>query len=655
MFGFNGSSYPYASSVYTNNPCKVYDKDGKEVTDYRLEIESVVKGNEKYGWLEDAYQYGVKAGDRVDVEMSLMVRKQNEPTITSETGGYWDNYKSYTITVKGVEIIKKTVSGADLESYYITRTRRQRMALQKKRLRTGVGDNDYIGYYLLTDKGLNKLGDCSEDEYSLVYGEDFTGFQVIDMNYEGNTSSTGTDITENYEFDVEGTVNIHFCDTGYELGLDTSEIQEGRTADEFREIVKKHLYLMQNDARLELDPSKVEITRLVNVYGTRGEKYTGEGLSLSSNEIDPNDDKAIEAALVLREDADYNYINMEFSTEIKDKSGEPLSVYGWGNLKICKNSYCIHVEEFEEVAHATGASYERLAHDLMVNIYALKNETEKLRVGSLGDKETFKVRVNSIEGRLVSLSETKAILSAVKPGDVLDYEVDWFIPDEDRGWNGFKGTMYRYETEEEGRAPLRFTAYDSAKDVSNPDSEYHQTDGSDAPPLTEANPQYVFNEVTSSTLVGSVKVNIAKKFEGFTGYDSAAKHRYKVDNKKLAKVDKKGNVIPKKSGTIAVTMEQKNGKTWTTIGDPVKLYIQVPVMEKKKTAAAGETLQARSFISKTTYNPTKWESTKPAVADVDPVTGEITIKKKGTAKIIAVYGEGKNSSKKKYKTTLKVS
>ncbi len=83
------------------------------------------------------------------------------------------------------------------------------------------------------------------------------------------------------------------------------------------------------------------------------------------------------------------------------------------------------------------------------------------------------------------------------------------------------------------------------------------------------------------------------------------------------------------------------------------MYIQMPKMKKDETVKEGTILDAYTLLSRTTYSPTKWESTNKSVATVDE-KGVITVLKKGNTKIIAVYGEGKDSSKKKYATKLKV-
>ena len=140
------------------------------------------------------------------------------------------------------------------------------------------------------------------------------------------------------------------------------------------------------------------------------------------------------------------------------------------------------------------------------------------------------------------------------------------------------------------------------------------------------------------------------------GYDSSAKHRYVIDNKKLAKIKKNGILTPKGNGEVNIQVEQKvKGGSWTKIGNPVHLYIQKPQMERKvqQSAEAGANLDAFKYLSKTTYRPTKWISSKPSVATIDE-NGVITVLKKGSTKIIAQYGEGKNSSKNKYATKLKL-
>lgn len=208
------------------------------------------------------------------------------------------------------------------------------------------------------------------------------------------------------------------------------------------------------------------------------------------------------------------------------------------------------------------------------------------------------------------------------------------------------------------------TGPEKKNEAADPASAVHEKVGADEKPTAES-AKYVFNQDTMKTLVANTKkVDISEKLKkaavSGNAYDDdkKTKHRYKLSDKKIASIDKKGTITPKKRGEIDVWVEQKKKgeKTWQQVGEKVHLYIQMPEMKKKHEltdAAEGNTLNAYDFLSGTTYSPTKWESSNTKIATVDE-KGIITVKKKGSVKIIAVYGEGKNSSKKKYKTNLKI-
>lgn len=210
--------------------------------------------------------------------------------------------------------------------------------------------------------------------------------------------------------------------------------------------------------------------------------------------------------------------------------------------------------------------------------------------------------------------------------------------------------------------PNASDATDSKDDITNPYSEVHKTDGTNVAvgSVSCGNAKWIFDAEKSDTVMAVKKIDISKKFASYTkeqGYDSAANHRYMTDNKKIAKITKKGVLKLKKSGVITVTYEQKKkGESWTKIGEPVKIYIQKPEMIKKQQESftSGGKLDAFKLLSKTTYRPTKWMSSKPSVASVDPETGEINMHKKGTVKILAIYGEGSQSTDKKIYTKLQL-
>ncbi len=151
------------------------------------------------------------------------------------------------------------------------------------------------------------------------------------------------------------------------------------------------------------------------------------------------------------------------------------------------------------------------------------------------------------------------------------------------------------------------------------------------------------------------KSAVSAAFTGAAGYDDKAKHRYKItENKKAAKVNKKGILTPKKRGETDVICEQKvKGGSWQQVGEKLHIYIQMPEMEKKKEITVSDAgISAYSFMRKTTYSPTSWKSTNEKVATIDKDSGVITVIKPGKTYIIAEFGNGKTGSKKKYKTKL---
>ena len=162
------------------------------------------------------------------------------------------------------------------------------------------------------------------------------------------------------------------------------------------------------------------------------------------------------------------------------------------------------------------------------------------------------------------------------------------------------------------------------------------------------------NKATKQRIfVAGMKVNIAD----IMGEKPAGKVKYNAP-KGTIKVNGSGVATLKKGGDFI--LEAVDKKTKTSISS-CNVKIEQPTMTKKvSTALSSVSLNATDFItrgSEYTENPT-WVSSKPAVASVDPVTGVVTLHKKGSAQIIAVFGgtsaKDKMGTKKKYKTKLKV-
>ena len=197
------------------------------------------------------------------------------------------------------------------------------------------------------------------------------------------------------------------------------------------------------------------------------------------------------------------------------------------------------------------------------------------------------------------------------------------------------------------------------EDYSTPGWSLHASTGEDIEKLSASNIKYEFDPLVCPAVVANTKSDVSTAFAGREGYEPSAKHRYKIEvvngDKKCAKINKKGVLTPKKRGEILIRCEQKMSGAWTALGDPLRLFIQLPEMEKKAHSSASDaTLDAYAYLRKATYSPTAWKVSNKKVASVDPDTGVITILKPGKTDIIAEYGSGKMGSKKKYRTKLTV-
>lgn len=153
------------------------------------------------------------------------------------------------------------------------------------------------------------------------------------------------------------------------------------------------------------------------------------------------------------------------------------------------------------------------------------------------------------------------------------------------------------------------------------------------------------------------RIFVLKQKQDITAFFTAATpyKKYTVTPKGAATVTSKGILTAKKPAeTLTVTGLVKDGKQWKE-AESVTFKIEKPAITAKTITAtrAGITIDAATNISGTTLQPSSWLSSKPAVAEIDAKTGLITTKTKGTAKITAVYGEGKNAAK--YTFNVKVS
>ena len=158
------------------------------------------------------------------------------------------------------------------------------------------------------------------------------------------------------------------------------------------------------------------------------------------------------------------------------------------------------------------------------------------------------------------------------------------------------------------------------------------------------------NSGMPGSVITAKKVDISVAFE-----KSTEEIRFTIKDKsqkKLATVSSKGLLTAKKSGTVTITLQQKDGKTWKDIKD-ISYEIVVPkgsTLPFGKAYYEGQTWDLNTLIREyNTYSPDAWETkTKNSIATLDSNTGILTVgNTNGTATAYAIYGTGKYARKVK--------
>ena len=122
--------------------------------------------------------------------------------------------------------------------------------------------------------------------------------------------------------------------------------------------------------------------------------------------------------------------------------------------------------------------------------------------------------------------------------------------------------------------------------------------------------------------------------------------KYELSSKEFASIDKKGVLKGKKPGRVTVTALSEGGKSVTY---PVTIEKAECREKKLKSVSLDEVFFAFDNIQGTVYAPDAFLSSNSEVADIDGVSGKIVIRGRGTAKITALYGSGKNAARISYK------
>ncbi|SKB57679.1 Serine protease, subtilisin family [Lachnospiraceae bacterium] len=169
-------------------------------------------------------------------------------------------------------------------------------------------------------------------------------------------------------------------------------------------------------------------------------------------------------------------------------------------------------------------------------------------------------------------------------------------------------------------------------------------------------------EEDPSTVTAGQKIDITYLFEGVK---TNGKVRYRTNDLKIARINKKGVLFPKKTGSVCVSMDEKISGVWNTVSS-ANVNVEVPVVIKKyeidmdTVSLNGLTdINANTFVTETTRKP-YWVSSNDYKLYVDNETGLIEVEPfaRGTVKLYAVFGasdtDDREGTRKKYKVKIKL-
>ncbi|MCR4892934.1 MAG: hypothetical protein K5989_12225 [Lachnospiraceae bacterium] len=149
------------------------------------------------------------------------------------------------------------------------------------------------------------------------------------------------------------------------------------------------------------------------------------------------------------------------------------------------------------------------------------------------------------------------------------------------------------------------------------------------------------------------KADLSLIFSSLTGGKEIKK--YTVSPKGYASINKKGIFKGKKVGQVLVTAYTGSGSSATAVATyPVEIV--KPAFSKKKVecVSINEVVFGCDYLTGINYRPDSWLSSNENVAEVNPALGKIVVKKRGNAKITALYGTGKNAAKITFKISVKI-
>ncbi len=152
----------------------------------------------------------------------------------------------------------------------------------------------------------------------------------------------------------------------------------------------------------------------------------------------------------------------------------------------------------------------------------------------------------------------------------------------------------------------------------------------------------------NQVVVVKEKVNLLPIIEKLVGDKKITK--YSVSPKGHASISNKGILNAKKAGDAVVTAYTGSGSSRTAVAEYPITIAKAAFSEKKvESVSMGAVISAESYLTGIKYRPDSWMSSNKNVAEIDTATGQITVKGRGTAKITALYGSGKDAARITFK------
>ena len=167
---------------------------------------------------------------------------------------------------------------------------------------------------------------------------------------------------------------------------------------------------------------------------------------------------------------------------------------------------------------------------------------------------------------------------------------------------------------------------------------------------------YMYPRPAGSLSGNTISLAVKEKMDlkGILLTDQDGAKGLSVSDKSVLSLTKDGTIRGKSQGNAVLSGTITRGG----VSYPISLNVTVfdPKFKEKKIKLESFTkdLLISDYIEGAAFGPDSYASSDEDIAEVDPVTGKLTLKKKGTVTVKAFYGTGKNAKKLQLKVKASV-